>query len=230
MSRRGFTLIELLVVVTIIVVLLAMLVPAMGKALETSSRVSCAAELHQISVSCLSYATDNDRLLPTGKRDGDHYEHTPWISEETHKALMGYTLQTDILHCPNYVGGFGYNQPSSGWVIGYNYIASHPNCTAVQGWANPVRATDPTNLPLISDYNNWSPPDGWTFVSHTAGGAAGTAATGYYNYLGGLTPLQVGSEGGNLCLLDGSAAWKPLSKMVQYESAETGVNRYPAMW
>lgn len=61
---RGFTLIELLVVVTIIVVLLAMLVPAMDKAIEASLRAVCATRLHSFGLGIGQYSMDNKRRVP----------------------------------------------------------------------------------------------------------------------------------------------------------------------
>jgi prepilin-type N-terminal cleavage/methylation domain-containing protein len=222
MSRRGFMLIELLVVVTIIVVLLAMLVPAMGRSLEAASRTNCASQLRQLSVSCLSYAADNDRLLPSGERDDLTWQHTPWVSDVTHSALMSYTEQVQVLHCPNWAD-FGYHN-SIGWVIGYNYLAARDKINAVHNWAppSPMRATEPGNRPVASDYNNWSPPDGWTFVPHTANGA--------YSGVGAVTPQVAGSEGGNLAVLDGAVYWKALAKMTLYETWNGPDGTYPGYW
>jgi prepilin-type N-terminal cleavage/methylation domain-containing protein len=63
-SRRsarfsGFTLVEVLVVIGIIAMLMAMLLPTMGKAREAASRVKCASNLHQIHSGIQMYAQDN---------------------------------------------------------------------------------------------------------------------------------------------------------------------------
>jgi len=70
MKRRGFTLIELLVVVAIIALLIAILLPSLGKARELSNRSVCAANLRGISQSMNVYAADNSDLYPVVGKGG----------------------------------------------------------------------------------------------------------------------------------------------------------------
>lgn len=57
---RAFTLIELLVVVAIIAVLIAILLPSLGKARSTTRRTICAANLRQIGIAASAYLDMND--------------------------------------------------------------------------------------------------------------------------------------------------------------------------
>ena len=61
--RRAFTLIELLVVVAIIGLLIAVLLPALGKARKSSSAVVCMAQLRGIAQGFTTYSADNDELV-----------------------------------------------------------------------------------------------------------------------------------------------------------------------
>ena len=62
--RRAFTLIELLVVISIISLLMAILVPALGKAKAQAQRADCFSNLRQIGVAFQSYLDDNRDIFP----------------------------------------------------------------------------------------------------------------------------------------------------------------------
>lgn len=66
MRKKGFTLIELLVVISIIALLLAILMPALGKVKEKAKQIVCGAHMHNISLVLNLYASDYDAKLPAG--------------------------------------------------------------------------------------------------------------------------------------------------------------------
>src|ERR1041385_261646 len=63
-NPRAFTLIELLVVVTIIVVLLALLTPAIDKAMYAAKMAVCGANLRSMGWMATAYTQDNKRYYP----------------------------------------------------------------------------------------------------------------------------------------------------------------------
>lgn len=74
-KSSGFTLAELLGVIAIGAFLVALIIPAVNKALDTSRRARCLANLHSIGIAIQQYAVDNNgrivnaRVLPGGGGD-----------------------------------------------------------------------------------------------------------------------------------------------------------------
>lgn len=63
-KRRGFTLVELLVVIGVLMVLIAMLLPAARRSLEAGRQVVCLNHMRQIAQAALMYCHDNDGTFP----------------------------------------------------------------------------------------------------------------------------------------------------------------------
>lgn len=87
-SSMGFTLIELLVVIAIIAILASLLVPALGRAKEKSQAMTCLNNLHQLGLSTVLYAQDNNGSLPSRQ------DTSRWPTQ-----LLKYYQNLTILRC-----------------------------------------------------------------------------------------------------------------------------------
>jgi prepilin-type N-terminal cleavage/methylation domain-containing protein len=65
-KRKGFTLVELLVVIAIIALLMAILLPALGRAREMGKRAVCMNQIKQLGLAWNIYCDDNKEKVPIG--------------------------------------------------------------------------------------------------------------------------------------------------------------------
>ena len=116
-----FTLIELLVVIAIISVLVAMLLPGLSLARSIAKRTSCAGNLRQVTLACITYDMDW-RAMPIATNGSGGWANAPFYY---HLCKNGYLPVYDwqswtfnvsgALKCPernlndNAFCGYGYN-------------------------------------------------------------------------------------------------------------------------
>ena len=111
MRSSAFTLIELLVVITIIVVLLSLLAPALDKAIYQAELVQCAGKLKAVASAVQIYAFENKRHYPDRRLQEQNPDQSgftiqpkmlrqPTRSYDMRPLLREYFSINDMLQCP----------------------------------------------------------------------------------------------------------------------------------
>ncbi len=82
---KGFTLIEMLVVIAIILVLAAILYPALSKVRESGRSTACISNLRQLHLAALNYASGGGHVPPSistlqVNEFGVYYENKGWVA------------------------------------------------------------------------------------------------------------------------------------------------------
>lgn len=95
--RSHFTLIELLVVISIITLLAAMLLPALGRARQKAQQTSCLNNLKQISTVSFMYADEQDGYLLPANFENHSTIYGGW-QEYVHDILIP---DIRVLQCPS---------------------------------------------------------------------------------------------------------------------------------
>lgn len=92
--KRGFTLIELLVVISIIALLIAVLLPALGGAREAAYQTQCAANLRQVGLAINMYANDFDGYLPGSVNWADEVQASQYLN------ISDVSAKPNVMGCP----------------------------------------------------------------------------------------------------------------------------------
>lgn len=235
MNRQtAFTLIELLVVIAIIAILASLLLPALSVSKERAKRTACLNNERQFLLALNLYAGDNDEKLPPAGTDNSNQNdtHTPVLSNFTKTNLLRYVSQMKSLDCPNLAVWMERKDnwrvhDTYGVAIGYHYLGGHPGTPwesapgTTNQWISPSKLSDSPILPLVADLNVYCYSFQRILAPHTARGAIVREENYFdanveaYNQ----TPQSIGGQGGNVGLLDGSAAWKPIQQMKAYRAS-----------
>lgn len=162
-NAHGFTLVELLVVISIIVLLIAILLPAMQQARETAKAAVCLSNVRQLSTAAASYAADHKGHLPyqhgrdllvrnaresptyAAAYDGSNDASVNWV-----RLIFPYVNQSiEALQCPsNDHEAPGANAPTENDRYSYaaNGVVSHWRSDDIRSPHGVVAYHDDTNV------------------------------------------------------------------------------------
>jgi prepilin-type N-terminal cleavage/methylation domain-containing protein/prepilin-type processing-associated H-X9-DG protein len=159
-SRHAFTLIEMLVVIAIIALLISMIVPAIGSALERAERVECASRQHATHSAILSYLTDHHGKIHLYS---NYTENSSWGKELSMKGYLD--KNTKSLVCPStypdhydpaeefWSFGMNFHGPA-GWMPGGSPVAEY--------FIAPMNVKWPSSQIFLGDSTYINPPNGPT--------------------------------------------------------------------
>lgn len=165
-SHRAFALVELLVVVAIVVLLVSVVIPALGRARDQANVVACRANLRSLAMGCLAYASEHDSVLPTDSSVDN--PHTGLIE------MLGtgkYAEAPEVYYCPSETRPeFRYSQQNfEAGNIGYFYYSFTERPTN-RYLSNFLRKTIkwPRVLKATMAADAWVASDSWFSNSATA--------------------------------------------------------------
>ncbi len=152
-KTKAFTLIELLIVISIIALLTAILMPALGAARSGSRALACKSNLRQLVIANIGYTTENDGFyVPAASDMWDNAGLHRWHGQRDaldepfdplKGPLTGYLADGRVKECPlkvEFVKGQDWNTNFEQGGGGYGYNMTYIGSRISQGTAGSVQA------------------------------------------------------------------------------------------
>ncbi|MBN2144179.1 MAG: type II secretion system protein [Candidatus Aureabacteria bacterium] len=193
-NQKGFTLVELLVVIGIIMLLAAILTPALLRARESANRSSCLANIRSIGQAMHIYANENGDKFPVATNLSATRSFHAICNPKTFNNMKVFVCPNRA-RCrpPDYsatnltidLNSWGSNQR----IISYSIIRSYDDTISPGGYTTPISTDNGQNVLLIEDCD-----------CGVGSGGSGTALC-YDDY------DNHGKDGTNTYCIGGQAKW-----------------------
>lgn len=166
MGKTGFTLTEMLVTISITSVVMAILLPILGRSRAESKRIMCLSNLRQLCIAAQAYACDNDDYYPIAymtdpNPDDLISDYVCWDfsvvskigtgEEQTKPGLLwrGQTI-ANVQQCPSFKGKANSSDPYTGYNYNTSYIG-HGSNEVVKKPAKMMQVRKPQECALFGD-------------------------------------------------------------------------------
>jgi prepilin-type processing-associated H-X9-DG protein/prepilin-type N-terminal cleavage/methylation domain-containing protein len=199
MNKKAFTLQELLAVIAIVLILIAFLLPTIGKAREAANRAFCASNLRQIGIALWLYLADHDRFFPEYNGGFWWQELAPYL--EADPAAPINIEGPEIYRCPT--SSFVYLPPPMGKIKRNTKTMAFDMNMLLQPAAGGVRLSDirsPAETICIFDCPGSC--GGWSAIAS------------YTTTYGDLNVAERHAKGANVLWIDGHVSWHRKSTIV----------------
>lgn len=108
----GFTLVELLVVIAVIGVVISILVPLLGRVIESARATRCLSNARQIATAVVADSASNGGRLTENRTLISDTEYITWRQRFRDAGLIGGSARDEVWVCPTHARGAG-NGPGS---------------------------------------------------------------------------------------------------------------------
>jgi len=136
--QQGFTLIELLVVISIIALLIAILLPALGAARRTAQSMQCLSNQRGHGIGFVGYALENKDLLPYGFFSiQDASEPTGFRQADWMITITGYMTDEKATYQNGTEAVETFACPEAGLPQGTKHYSAHPVLIPTLGFGPP---------------------------------------------------------------------------------------------